>query len=200
MDVESELNEQRPLMTNVVRKMRSLYPVSDETVRSLRACVVPCRFPKRCLLIRAGIYCKAAYFIEKGMTRSYWLVDGEEVTTSFLGEGGIVFSMDELYYGKLSEEFVETLEEVEAYRIALTDLNRLFQTNIELANWGRIIHQNEYRRLHRSHKEHLTLSAKERYEEFQRQFPQVCRRVNLGYIASYLGITPSTLSRLRASQ
>ena len=61
----------------------------------------------------------------------------------------------------------------------------------------RIIHQDEYRRLHRSHKERLTLPAKERYEEFQKQFPEVCKRVNLGYIASYLGVTQSTLSRLR---
>lgn len=106
--------------------------------------------------------------------------------------------MDELYYNKISEEFVETLEEVVAYKISLTDLLRLFQHNIELANWGRIIHQNEYRRLHRSHKDRLTLSAKERYEEFKQQFPQVCQRVKLGYIASYLGITLPTLSRLRA--
>ena len=104
--------------------------------------------------------------------------------------------MDELYYNKPSEEFVETLEDVVAYRISLTDLLRLFETNIELANWGRVIHQNEYRRLHRSHKEHLTLSAKDRYEEFKQQFPLVCQRAQLGYIASYLGITLSTLSRL----
>ena len=132
------------------------------------------------------------------MTRSYWLVNGEEITTSFSCEGGIVFSMDELYYNKMSEEFVETLEDVVAYKIALSDLIRLFQTNMELANWGRIIHQNEYRRLHRSHKDRLTLSAKERYEEFMQQFPQICQRVQLGYIASYLGITLPTLSRLRS--
>ena len=108
--------------------------------------------------------------------------------------------MDELYYNKMSEEFVETLEDVVAYKIALSDLIRLFQTNIELANWGRIIHQDEHRRLHRSHKERLTLSAKERYEEFRQQFPQVNQRAQLGYIASYLGITLSTLSRLRGAR
>ena len=46
----------------------------------------------------------------------------------------IVFSMDELYYNKMSEEFVETLEDVVAYRISLDKLRRLFETNIELAN------------------------------------------------------------------
>lgn len=64
----------------------------------------------------------------------------------------------------------------------------------------KVIHQNEYRRLHRSHKNQLTLSAKERYETFKQQFPEVCRRVQLGYIASYLGITLPTLSRLRSQK
>lgn len=187
-------------MKHVLEKMRSLCPLSDETVRALEACVTPCRFPKRHLLVRENSYSKYAYFIEKGMTRSFWLVDGQEITTSFSWEGGIVFSMDELYYGRPSEEFVETLEEVEAYRILQSDLLHLFETNLELCNWGRIIHQNEYRRLHRSHKERLTLPARRRYEEFQKQFPEVCRRVNLGYIASYLGITISTLSRLRSGR
>jgi len=175
-------------MKNIIQSIRAAYPVSDTSMQALEACLTLCHFPKRYLLVKENIFCKYAYFIEEGMTRSYWL-----------GEGSIVFSMDELYYQKVSEEFVETLEEVVAYRILLTDLIHLFETNIELCNWGRIIHQNEYRRLHRSHKERLTLPAKERYEAFKEQFPDVCQRVNLGFIASYLGITLSTLSRLRAN-
>ena len=175
-------------MRNIIDKMNSLYPISDETIQILKENTVLCHFPKRHQLIEANKFCKSAYFIEEGMTRSFWLVNGEEITTSFACEGAIVFSMDELYYNKMSEEFVETLEDVVAYKISLTDLLRLFETNIELANWGRVIHQNEYRRLHRSHKDRLTLSAKERYEAFKLQFPQMCQRIQLGYIASYLGI------------
>ena len=182
-------------MRNIIDKMNSLYPISDETIQILKENTVLCHFPKRHQLIEADKFCKSAYFIEEGMTRSFWLVNGEEITTSFACEGAIVFSMDELYYNKMSEEFVETLEDVVAYRISLTDLLRLFQTNIELANWGRVIHQNEYRRLHRSHKDRLTLSAKERYEAFKLQFPQMCQRIQLGYIASYLGITLSTCKK-----
>ena len=181
-----------------IDKIKSLYPISGETAQALKDAVTLCRFPRKHLLVKAGECCRAAYFIEKGMTRSYWLVDGNEITTSFSGEGDIVFSMDELYYNKVSEEYVETLEDMVAYRIGIDDLLELFRTNIELANWGRIIHQNEYRRLHRSHRDRLTLSAGERYEEFRKQFPQVCQRVQLGYIASYLGITLPTLSRLRS--
>lgn len=187
-------------MRNIIDKVKSLYPVSDGTIRELESRLTWCRFPKKHRLIRENTYCKYAYFIEKGMTRSFWPVNGEEITTSFSCEGGIVFSMDELYYDKASEEVVETIEEVEAYSILLSDLTHLWETNLELCNWGRIAHQDEYRRLHRSHQERLTLPAKERYEAFKAQFPDVCRRANLSYIASYLGITLSTLSRLRAGE
>ena len=184
-------------MKHILDHIHALVPLSPETERALTDCLTPCRFPKRHLLVEEGRRTGTAFFIKRGLTRSYWLVNGEEITTSFSAEGSIVFSMDELYYDKPSEEYVETLEETEAYKITLDDLRRLFRTNLELANWGRIIHQNEYRRLHRSHKERLTLPAAQRYEAFCQQFPDVVQRVQLGYIASYLGITLPTLSRLR---
>ena len=81
-------------MKNVIAYIRSMYPISEDAVSALEACVTPCRFPKRYQLIRAGEYSRCAYFLEQGMTRSFWPVDGQEVTTSFSTEGGIVFSMD----------------------------------------------------------------------------------------------------------
>ena len=105
-------------MTGIIDKINSLYPISDDTIRTLKESMTLCRFPKKYQLIRAGMYCKSAYFIGKGMTRSFWLVNGEEITTSFSYEGGIVFSMDELYYNKMSEEFVETLEDLSLIHIS----------------------------------------------------------------------------------
>lgn len=180
--------------------MRTQCCISDESLSELQRCVEKCIVPKRTQIVKEGTFTRYAYFIEKGLTRSFWMVDGEEITTSFSCEGAMVFSMDELYYGKRSEEYVETLEDCEMYRIALTDLLHLWDTNLEFCRWARVIHQNEYRRLHQSHKERLTLPAKERYEEFIKQFPYVLQRTNLSYVASYLGITLSTLSRLRGSK
>lgn len=109
----------------------------------------------------------------------------------------VVFSMDEVYYSLPSREYVETIEPVEAYGIRTAQLMELVESNLELCNWWRVIHQNEYRRLHQSHKERLTLDAANRYREFSQQFPEVCRRARLTDIASYLGISPATLSRIR---
>lgn len=184
---------------NIVNSIRQAWPVNDAALSRLCGHLTPRSFPRRHLLIEEGRADGMAYFIEKGMTRSFWLVDGTEITTSFSIEGGIVFSMDEFYYGKISEENVETVEPCEVYAVSLDALCELFSTEIELANWGRVIHQNEYRRIHRSHKERLTLTAQERYAAFNSQFPEVCRRARLTDIASYLGITLPTLSRIRAS-
>ena len=117
-------------MNKVIENIKKLCPLSDKTISELEAKVVKCHFPKKYKLVEAGVYNRYAYFIEEGMTRSYWLVEGEEITTSFSFEGSIVFSMDELYYGKRSEEYVETLEECEAYRISITDLIHLWNTNM----------------------------------------------------------------------
>ena len=64
-------------MKNVINQMRSLYPISDDTICILKKHVELCRFPKRFQLIKADSFCKFAYFIEEGATRSFWLVNGE---------------------------------------------------------------------------------------------------------------------------
>lgn len=185
------------LNDEILRKLRMYSPgITDDSIRQLADCLSPAKFSKGECLVSEGQRCGYAYFIEKGITRSYWVVDGEEITTSFSTEGDIVFSMDAVYYGKLSEEYVEALEPLEALKINIADLRRLTDNNIEFARWWGAIHQYEYRRLHRSHKERLSLPAQERYEAFRQQFPDVCRRVYRRYIASYLGITLSTLSRI----
>lgn len=180
------------LRSHGVKSERSLGLLLSQTHRRL--------FPKRTTLVEEGVCCANAFLVEKGMTRSYWIVDGEEITTSFSTEGSIVFSMDELYYDRPSEEFVEAVENVEAYAIPLPFLRKIVMEDRELAGWWIKIHQDEYRRLHRSHKERLTLSAAERYNQFRCQFPEVCRRARLIDIASYLGITPSTLSKIRSAR
>lgn len=185
-------------MKRIIERMKEFADVSDATLRELAAALEPCRFAKRTLLVEEGRQAGAAYFLERGMTRSYWMVDGEEITTSFSTEGSLVFSMDEIYYGRVSAEYVEAIEDVDCYRIDARRLRELVSVNIELARWWGAIHEYEYRRLHQSHKERLTLPARERYEAFSRQFPDVCRRAQNCYIASYLGVTASTLSRIRA--
>lgn len=185
---------------NITKWIRLYGQVPIDCLLRLAEMLSLCNFSKKHAIVKEGERAAKAYFIEEGMTRSFWLVDGEEVTTSFSVEGSIVFSMDEMYYGIPSQEYVETVEPVRAYSILLADLRKLVTTDIHMATWWSRIHQEEYRRLHRSHKERLTMSAAERYKAFALHQPEACRRARLTDIASYLGITPSTLSRIRAKK
>lgn len=182
---------------NILKRIETFCEgMSRESLDELLSSLEPVKFRKGESIVRFDELCRYAFFIENGLTRSYWIVDGEEITTSFSTEGSIVFSMDEVYYGRPSEEYVEALESVEAYRIDLGKLHHLIRNNLEWAIWWGKIHEYEYRRIHRTHKERLSLSAAERYRMFYDQFPEVCKRVKRSYIASYLGISLSTLSRL----
>ena len=181
----------------VIDWLRSKAPFADSDLQPLLSRLRRVDFPRRAFLVREGFASGSVYFIERGMTRSYWIVDGQEITTSFSVEGCVVFSMDEVYYGTLSEEYVQAIEPVTAYAFPIADLRGLISTSLLFARWWGAIHQDEYRRLHRSHKERLTLPARQRYEAFAESFPDVCRRASLADIASYLGITPSTMSRIR---
>ena len=184
-------------MDTVIDCIKRIAPLSPESEDMLRNATEPCGFNRKEVMVRSGVFNHYAFFVEEGMTRSYWLYEGEEITTSFSVAGSIVFSMDELYYGLPSQEYVAAVDEVASYRILLRDLRHLVSTRLDLCNYFRIIHQDEYRRIHRTHKERLTLPAKERYLAFAAQFPEVVAKAPLGCIASYLGITLSTLSRLR---
>lgn len=77
-------------------------------------------------------------------------------------------------------------------------LNQLYETNIEIANWSRVIHQEALLKMQNLRLDRLSLSAKERYEKFVAENPDLTGRVNLGFIASYLGMTQQHLSALRA--
>lgn len=187
-------------MENIIKGIRRYYFVSDKSLEILFSKMKKLELPKKYLLIKGGVIDRHVYFIEKGFTRSYILHEGKEVTIWFSREGDITFAMKDLYHNEAGYEYVELLENCTLYAIAIKDLNDLYKTNIEIANWGRVIHQECLLYMDQHHNDQLFLSAKERYTQLQKELPDVIHRANLNYISSYLGITPQHLSRLRAEK
>lgn len=185
-------------LQNITSKMQSFYPMSKEAIELLSNHLKPHLFPKKHLIIRGGMMDRNVYFIEKGITRSYCLVKGKEVTTWFSCEGDITFALLSLYHNRAGFEYVETLEKTLTYSISIQELNALYKTNLDIANWSRIVHQECLLSLQCTRIDRLTLTAKERYKKLLETYPDIYSRVNLGYIASYLGITLPTLSKIRA--
>ena len=185
-------------MRNIINKIRKYYFVSDEAIAIITSCFKEHTFPAKTIIIQAEKLDRQVFFIEKGITRSYVLHNGKEITTWFSMEGDVTCGSWDLYRKKAGFEYVETIEKTLAYSISIDKLNELYQLHIDIANWMRVLQQENFLLLQETHINRLNLSVKERYKKLQQDFPNNCNRVNLGYIASYLGTTLPTLSKIRS--
>ena len=186
-------------MDNIVRSIRQTYPVSDKALAALTSRMRCVEVPRGVTLVRSGDVCHDVYFIEKGITRSVFHHDGVETTTWFSMEVDVTVGMDSLYYNSRSVESVETLEPCTLFAIKASELDDLYLRHIDIANWGRVLHQNVNKVLSHAFADRLQLTLAERYEQFLKKFPGLANRVKLRYVADFLGISIYTLSRIRAN-
>lgn len=187
-------------MNNVLKKIQSLYPLSAEALELLLSHLEQVSLPKGYHLFREGRTGTQLYIIERGIARAFSVRDNKEITFWFGTEGDIAISYYSYVANKPGYETVELLEDSILYTISQENLQQLFSTNIEIANWGRKLAEYELIRTERDFMIQQSLPAAVRYQQLLEQNPQLIRRVQLGYIASYLGITQVTLSRIRAGQ
>ncbi|MCT4645680.1 MAG: Crp/Fnr family transcriptional regulator [Carboxylicivirga sp.] len=185
-------------MKNVIKSIQGFYPMSEESLSELTACFKKVDFPAKTLIIEGGVMNDHVYFIEKGLCRSYCIIDDEELTSWFSREGDITFALLALYRNQPGFEYVETIEPCTTYAIKIEDLNKLYTTNIDIANWSRIVHQECVLSLQARRIERLQKGAKERYEILLKEQPDLFARAKLSHLASYLGMTPHHLSKMRA--
>lgn len=148
------------------------------------------------LLVQEGQRHPYAYYLLKGAVRSFYLKDGVEVNTWFAFEGEMVGSFQN-YLGRPSRETLQLVEDSRLIAINLNTLRPLQQTSLEASNFVRLVIEEytaflEERLFYLQHH-----SSMERYLYLLDNEPQVFQRIPLTYIASYLGITRETLSRLR---
>lgn len=145
-----------------------------------------------------GHTCKTIYFINKGIARIYYYKDDIDVTESFAFENNIIARVESLFTGKPSRKAIQILEDAEIVAINSTQLFRLYDTFPEIERLMRKIFEAAY--VHTVHRiEGIQFhSAEERYSALIDEAPDVLKRVPLKYVASYLGITQVSLSRIRA--
>lgn len=156
---------------------------------------------KKTIFISPLVKDENVYILERGIARSYNIIDGKEVTSWFSQEGELTFSTNS-FYGKTTgyeSERVQCLEDSLLNYIKISDLERLCNQYIDIANWLRLLHQKAFVEMERRLIYRLYMSAEERYKDFYSKNPAIFQRVNLSYIASYLGISTVTLWKLRKS-
>jgi CRP-like cAMP-binding protein len=130
--------------------------------------------------------------------RAYADLADKEVTFWFGKEGDTVISMSSYIDNEKGYENIELLEDCELYKLKTQNLKKLFSEDIHIANWGRKLAEKELIKTEKLFISRLFRTASDRYQELLKEHPDLVLRVQLGYIASYLGITQVSLSRIRS--
>lgn len=171
--------------------------MSRAGISALAAILVPMKFNKNDIILNEGDTCNYLYFVDEGMVRQFYYKNGRELTEHFSYEGKIVFCIESFLTQTPSRILIEALEETRLYAISYEDLQDLIEKSLEID------------RLYHCLLEHVAISGQqhadsqrfetacERYERLLRERPEIVLRAPMTYIASYLQMTPETLSRVR---
>ena len=154
--------------------------------------------PKNHFLHKPNRTCLHTYFINSGLTRIYYLKNDKEITDNFSAENEWITSIYSFLQNIPDHFHIQTLEETKVIRITLNYLEDCFKDFPEMERFGRMLISKYF--LEQSERI-ISLqfnSAKERYQFFERTSKNKIARVPLGMLASHLGMTPETLSRVRS--
>jgi len=150
------------------------------------------------VLIEEGKISKKSYFIEEGVARCY-LYDrhGSEITTRFYSAPAFMNDFLSFFRKQPSEENYETITEAKVWTINRQEADFCFHNIPEFREWGRMMLTLNYVQMHQQMVSFHKYDAKERYLMLLREQPQIIQQVPLKHIASFLGMTKHSLSRIR---
>ncbi|HEX8516321.1 MAG TPA: Crp/Fnr family transcriptional regulator [Bacteroidia bacterium] len=183
----------------LITYISSIIPVSDQLENALNSLSQKKEFPKNEVVLDSGERCTELLFIDKGLFRGYYYdEDGKEITGWFARENEFATSFYSFISNEPAPENIQALESCEVTVLSHSVLQSLYINFPETERIGRIITENYYIKLEERLLGLQFKTARERYGNLVHSKPKLLQRVPLGQIASYLGITQETLSRIRA--
>lgn len=183
---------------NIDEIIDHIYPLSTTSKERLKVHISKVNHPKGFILMESNKVIPHIYFLKKGIVRAYASTESNDITFWFGTEGEPVVSMKSYVEEKPGYESIELLEDCEFYQLETSKLKALFNEDIHIANWGRKFAERELIKTEELIITRQYKTASERYKDLLRDKPYLIQRVQLGHIASYLGITQVSLSRIRA--
>lgn len=188
------------LRETVETVVNSRYPhMTIEAKRLLEGILIKQEVNKGDICLKEGEICKNMIFVGKGMVRQFYFKNRKDVTEHFSHEGCIVMCIESMLKQEPSKLMIEALENSILYAVPFDKLMRLTEQSREINMFYRKVLEHS---LITSQKKADSLrfeSAKERYLHLMENQPEVVMRAPLAHIASYLLMTPETLSRVRAA-
>lgn len=194
--MNSITNNTRDVARELARKYSTM---THDELDLLESVLVPHKYLKGQMILSEGDIDKDIMYIAKGMTRQFYFKNGKELTEHIATEGGIVMCIESLFKEKPTEIQVEALEQTWIYSLPKDKLEQvaLHNSNIQIL-YRKILEESLI--LSQVHADLVRFeTAQERYQKLCKLMPQVILRAPLVYIASYLQMTPETLSRVRTA-
>lgn len=194
MPYENQISDMQALLS----VFNSIYPLSDDLKNAIVKESEIIQVKKKTRLLNAGEKSNTIYFINSGAARVFYLdQEGTEITSWFLFENELLISVYSFFTGLPGFEYLETLEDCTLVTLKREKLNKLYEQYLEFNFIGRKLTEYYYIRNEKQANDLRMLTAKQRYEQLITNNPKLLNRVSLGHIASYLGISQETLSRIR---
>lgn len=172
-------------------------PLSEACMQELISCSEVLQFDEPTIIVKEGQYADKTYFIYKGGARAYYRKDGKDITDWFAFENHFISAVNSFFTGVPSYYYIEVFEPSTLLALSKSDVDRLSMTYPEFGLLGyQIVVKTMLQLQHRVVSLQFE-TAKQKYENLLQVYPQITLRVPLTHIASYLGITLETLSRIR---
>lgn len=154
-------------------------------------------FPSKYIVLLEGMKSENLYFIIRGIVRGYYIDEqGNDITKCFSRENEF-FSSEGLRTASVSSYFIECLEDCQCIQLPYEMINKLIKEDETFNSLFVKQYLKEVEKLENRIKKSVLLKAEERYIEFCKENPQLHERIELKYVASYIGIRASSLSRIR---
>lgn len=192
-----EHRSQHPLYLTHIQDFMRRFGVDAEILEVFCSKLFPKHLLKKEFLVRQGETCRHIAFINEGLMRLYYDVEGEEHVRQFHFERSFCSEYQSFLTEKPAQMSLQALEDTELLLISHADLYALFRLNKEFERIGRILAEQSFIFVSQRFASMLLESPEERYQILVRERPKVVQRVPQYMIASYLGITPEALSRIR---
>jgi len=155
-------------------------------------------FNKNDYIFKEGDTLNHYYFLEKGFIRSFiYDYEGNEVTTKFYSKSDIVIDWTSFMLRNPNQENFQATTDCACWRLSYSDFQKLFNSIEKFRESGRSRFASSYLELKKSHLAVLSMTAKERYISLIEEHPEIIHNASLKHIATYLGVTDTSLSRIR---
>ncbi len=185
-------------MQDLINYIKYYVRISQEAEKAVHESFKIREYEKDDLLLREGDTCKNLFFVLEGTVRTFYLHEGKEVTTWIYPDGFFTTAWSSFLLGKASFESLQAIQSTKVASVSKTTLDLLYDKHHSLERFGRYLVEEQLTAIDGYSKGYHLLSAKEKYNNLLAFFPDIEQRANLGHIASMLGISQETLSRVRA--